>query len=130
MPANFTPPRVAPDLTFFGPTRTFAVTIPNGTALSATVDMGFLTLVGILLPAAWTSAGLTLLVSGDGVTYGNLFDSTGTEFAAAAVAAGTYVRISPNDTFGARFIQVRSGTSAVPVNQGADRSLTLVGREV
>ncbi len=44
---------------------TFTATIPSGQSLSAEVDLGANSLVGIAMPAAWTAADLTFQVSSD-----------------------------------------------------------------
>lgn len=106
------------------------VTIGNGTSLSAAVDLGGLTLVGVLVPATWTAAGLSLQGSPDGLTYGKLVDQTGTEVTAAGLAGGEFVALDPNKLMAARFVKLRSGTNGTPVNQGADRVVRLLGRPV
>jgi hypothetical protein len=62
------------------------------------------------------------------VTWFNLYDSTGTEaaLASALVVAGRRIPVNPSPFAGVDFIRVRSGTSAAPVNQAADRVLLLV----
>ena len=105
------------------------VVIANGQSLSPAVDLGDRALVGILISAAWTAAGLTFQVSPDGVTYGNMKDAAA-EVAVAALTAGDYVQLDPLKFMGARFIKIRSGTAGTPVVQGADRTLRLVCRDV
>lgn len=107
--------------------ETDTVTIANGTSLSPAIDLAGHVLLGIVIPAAWTAANVTFQVSADGVTYGNYFDSTGTEITVIA-AAGQYLQLSAATFVGVRFAKIRSGTNSVPVNQGSDRILTLVGR--
>lgn len=105
-------------------------TIPTGaTGLSAGVDLGNETLVGYVMPAAWTTASLTFQVSLDGVTYTDLYETTGTEVS-HAVSTGRFVRVNPADWVGMRFIKVRSGTVGTPVNQVASRDIILVSRSV
>jgi hypothetical protein len=106
----------------------FPILIANGQSLSAAVPLGADTLVGIVMPAAWTAAALTFLVSADGgASFQSLFNDAGTEVS-VTVTAAEFVAIDPKYYRGANFIKVRSGTSATPVAQGADRALTLVGR--
>lgn len=111
------------------------VLIANGTALSAAVLIAAGDLVAIEMPAAWTAANLTFQTSSDGVTFQNLFNESGVEVNVTAAAAenlaigeGTTARIE--NFAGAVYLKVRSGTNAVPVNQGADRTLTLVIRRL
>jgi hypothetical protein len=103
------------------------VTITNGQSLSPAVDMGGTTLVSIQMPAAWTAAGITLQGSSDGVSFFNIFSSTGVEYALAA-AASSFIVLDPVDMLGVRYMKIRSGTAGTPVNQAADRVLTLVTR--
>lgn len=102
-----------------------SVTIPNGAAITGDIDLGSETLAGIVVPASWTAANLTFQASADGVTYSNLFDGFGVEVTASA-AASRFIALNAADFAGVRALRVRSGTSGTPVNQGADRVLTLV----
>lgn len=105
-------------------------TIPNGTAVSNTVDLGKETLLGYIMPAAWTATGLTFQTSPDGVlTPADVYDATGTEIS-HVVAASRVVRVNPADWVGVRFIKIRSGTAASPVNQGAARDIILLTKPV
>lgn len=106
---------------------TFTALIANGTSLSAEIDLGANALVGIAMPAAWTAADLTFQVSPDGgATWLELQSvSAAIDYKAAA---GQFIAIDPTQLRGFNALKVRSGTLATPVNQGADRSLTLVGR--
>lgn len=119
----------------YGRTRNVvSVTIPNGTALSSEAQTGAMRLVGIIMPAAWTAAGLTFQAVVDENTgepkvpvWGEVQDSAGGDVTVAAPGAGEYMALA--DTFPAIAlgrIRVRSGTSGVPVNQAADRTLKLV----
>lgn len=104
-------------------------TIQNGTSLSNAIDMEALTLVGIHMSALWTTANLTFQVSEDGVTYDNLYDRFGNEIV-YSVTQARFITIPPSEWFGIRFVKIRSGTSSVPVNQGALRSIVLVTKAV
>lgn len=103
----------------------FTATILNGASLSAAVSLLSQRLVAIIMPAAWTAAGLTFQASDDGTNYYNLHDGAGTEVS-LTVAASRYVRLTPADWSRIRYLKVRSGTSGVPVNQGADRAIILL----
>jgi tryptophanyl-tRNA synthetase len=105
-----------------------AVTIPSGTAIMAAgVNLGGATLIGIVLPAAWTAANLTFTASVDDSTYNEVTDSAGTAVSVTAAAA-RYIPINPATLPGLQYLKVRSGTAGVPVNQAADRILYLVTR--
>lgn len=105
-------------------TRALA-TITSGTALSPAADLDNARLAKIVMPAAWTAASLTFQTSDDGVTYSNLYTAAGVEYTVTA-AASTAIVVPIVDWIGTRFVKVRSGTSGSPVNQGADRVITLV----
>jgi len=121
-------PSAAVDGSYPAPgTRTLASsTISNGTSLSSAIDFGASTLFGIQIPSSWTTANLTFQASADGVTYGNLYDSTGTEVTVTAAASEFIVFASPAPWLGIRYLKIRSGTSGTPVNQAADRALLAV----
>lgn len=104
----------------------YPVTISNGTSLSPGVDMNNGRLFAVVLPAAWTAASLTFQASQDGITYSNMFDSTGTEVTFTAAASQYVINAVPVEWIGVRFIKVRSGTSGTPVNQGAARALVII----
>lgn len=121
-------PNSAPDGSFPQPgaRSTYSVTISSGTSLSAAIDLGSTILFAIQIPSSWTTANITFQASADGVTYANLYDSTGTEVTVTAAASEFIVFSAPAPWMGIRFIKVRSGTSSTPVNQGADRALSIV----
>jgi len=104
---------------------TATATIANGESLSAAVDLGTGRLAGIVMPAAWTAANLTFQTSPDGVTWRDRYDWLGGEVTVVAAAARS-IQVNLADWLGVRFLKVRSGTSGTPVNQGAERVLTLV----
>lgn len=100
-------------------------TIPSGTALSAQLDLVGEAVASIIFPAAWTAADMTVLVSADGITFVSLYNMDGTEFTIKAAASKALI-ITPGMLGSFRYIQFRSGTLAVAVNQGADRVLTIL----
>jgi len=104
-----------------------SVTISSGTSLSPAVDLGPNRTFAVIMPASWTSANLTFQGSADGINYANVYDDTGTEVTVTAAASQYIVVSSPAKLLGIRWIKVRSGTNASPVNQGADRVVTIVG---
>ena len=102
-------------------------TIANGASLSGALDLGSMRLAGVLMPAAWTAAGLTFQASYDNVTYFNVFgDAAEYAVASAAASVNNFVAVDRTKFASVRFIKVRSGTSGTPVNQGAQRLLPLV----
>lgn len=111
-------------------------TIASGASLSAAVDLtnasktAGLRLFGLDVPASWTTANITLQQKhADGV-YRAVTKEDGTELA-ITVTAGAVVRFSDIAPFSALTdIKLLSGTTATPVNQGADRTIGIVVREV
>jgi hypothetical protein len=102
--------------------------IANGTSLSGVVVLRDYLLAAIIIPASWTAANLTFQAAEkeDG-TFSDVYDSAGVEKVVTA-AAGHAIILNPADFAGFGFIKIRSGASAAPVNQGADRNLKLVVR--
>ena len=110
-------------------------TIAAGQSLSAEVDIGNQSLVGIILPANWTAAGLSLQVSPDGgTTWAELWTVAGAPYAVGTVtipsSTPVYIAIDPTTLRGALSLKIRSGTQASPVNQTNLVSLTLITRLV
>ncbi|SRR6266516_5412520 len=108
------------------PPTTKTVTIVSGTSLSPGVEIGEGVLVAIDVPT-FTSAVITFQVSSDGgVTYRDAYDAAAAEITLGAATTGNRAIAAPATLNGAWWLKVRSGTSAAPVNQGADRVITLV----
>ena len=99
-------------------------TILSGTSLSGSVTVGEGVPVGIAVPP-FTSAAITFQESADNVTFYDAVDAAGAEITLGAATTGSKFYPLPAGLTGA-YLKVRSGTSAAPVNQGADRTLTLV----
>ena len=102
--------------------------IANGASLSAAVDVGIDTVVAIAMPAAWTGASLTFQVKAeDDADFQDLYDEAGNEVEIPA-AASRHISLGGSLIYfaGAKQIKVRSGTSAIPVNQSAERTLQLI----
>ena len=104
--------------------ETTTVTIASGASLSGAVDLQGRKLVAIDMPSGWTAASLTYQASADGVTYDDVYD--GATERSLTVAASRYMMQNIGDWIGVRYLKIRSGTSAAPVNQGASRVITLV----
>lgn len=106
-------------------------TIANGASLSAAIELGVVgaALVGIEMPAAWTAANLTFQASVDGTNFNNLYDKDGNEVTVTA-STSRYIGLIPSLFAGFRAMKIRSGTSGAAVNQGGDRILKIVTREV
>ena len=110
-----------------GAPSTATASIANATALSAAVDLGAQRLHRIVLPAAWTAGAISFQSSFDGSSWADLYDANGeVTLAAAVVAASRAIVVDAAAFLGIRYLKVRSGTTAAPVNQAAQRDLTLV----
>ena len=114
--------------------RKIPVTISSGASLSDAALVGRLHVVGLIFPAAWTAAAVTLAISPDGedvteaaATYYRADDDSGTEISLVWVAS-TLLPFTPLKFMPAARMKIRSGTAAAAVNQGADRLLYIIGR--
>lgn len=101
-----------------------SVTIANGASLSGSIYIGGTVPVAVVMPAAWTAAGLSFQGSADGINFYDL--QTSSAELTATAAASQMVAIDPANFKGCVSIKVRSGASGSAVNQLADRMLTLV----
>lgn len=108
-----------------GDAQVTACVIANGQSLSGAINLYAYRLCGVLIPATFEGTSLTFQGSPDGGTYGNVYDSSGTE-KAVTVAVNRMVLISPAEFYGLRYIKVRSGTSGAPSVVAADRTLQLI----
>lgn len=109
--------------------QTISVTIPDGTDPSAAVDVRDFEIVAIQMPASWSAADVTFQGSVDNSTFQNIYTSDDAELVVEAAQARFVALMEPEITAlkACMWIKVRSGTSGVPVDQNADRTLTLVG---
>jgi hypothetical protein len=106
-----------------------SATITSGGSLSAATPLGDGILTGIAMSAGWDAAAMTFQVSADGgATWGEMQSISAV--VSYTVAAAQYIAIDPALWRGINMIKVRSGTSGSPVNQSADRVLTLVTRRL
>ena len=112
----------------------FQAQISAGQSLSAQVDIGGWTLVGIIVPATWTTAGISLQASYDGgTTWSELVDQTAAAIGCSSLTGGTlsyFVAVDPTKLRGVRSLKVRSGTQAAPVVQVGAVTLQLLTRFV
>jgi len=97
-------------------------TIASGQTVSAALDLGDKTLVGLQMPSAFTGVALTFQASFDGTTYATVVDDTGGSLT-YTVAASTYIVIHPTTFAGIKKLKVVSGTA-----EGADREIVAIGR--
>lgn len=109
--------------------QTGSVTIATGASLSDEEDLQGKTLCGVIIPSTWgTTADVTFAASD--VTGGTFYPvrTPAGEYAFASITASQYLAVDPAVFAGVRFLKVRSGTSATPVNQTGGDVLTLVFR--
>lgn len=100
--------------------------ISAGASLSGIVNLGCLTLHGVIVPAGWAAADLTFQASNDGgVTWFEVYTATNQEVDYPNTP-GTWIVIDPALWRGINCLRVRSGTKASPVAQTAAQVLVLV----
>lgn len=108
--------------------------IANGAAVSTKIDLQRHVLVAIIMPAAWTAAGLTFQApryAADGsVTWINVHDDAGAEVeivSANAPVDRAIVNASILEKLaGLHEFRIRSGNAATPVNQAAERRIVVL----
>jgi hypothetical protein len=112
-------------------TQTIAVQIPAGeTGLSGPIDLKGCSMVAIKMPHTWATADLTFLAcEAEGGTYYDVYDDASTPAEVVVPVAADRTVVLP--THGAklsalRYIKIRSGTAAVPVNQAGSPTLYLL----
>jgi hypothetical protein len=104
---------------------TTTATILNGASLSNIINLGSNDLISIIMPSSWTAANITYQFSIDGVNFYDAYSTTA-ELSSTAAVASRIISINSANYDAGRYIKIRSGTSATPVNQAADRILTLI----
>jgi hypothetical protein len=107
--------------------------------LFAPAPDGDFAIVGIIMPATWTTANLTFQVSTERInqtpaesapsTFANVYDDSGNEVTVTA-AASRALMLSQNVLIVGKTFKIRSGTSGTPVDQTATRVLTVLARKV
>ena len=105
--------------------ETVTFTIANGASVSGNVNINNRIPTGIFMPAGWTAADITLQTSLDGSTWVDVYAIDGTEYA-LTVAASRFIPIDSSALLGiGTHLRIRSGTAGTPVNQGAERVLSV-----
>lgn len=102
------------------------ITIANGAAVSNYEDIQGLKLQGVILGSGWTAAALYFSGSFDGTNLFDIAGESGAVYSIAVPAVNTLYWIRRSYFEGLTSVAVKSGTPAVPVNQGAERTLYLV----
>ena len=110
--------------------KTQTVTILSGASVSDVMQVMDSAILGFIMRAAWTAAALNIEVSMDGTNFATvIYDGSGLAVSswASPVAAAAYA-VDALSMLPWRYVRFRSGTSGTPVNQGADRLITVVMR--
>lgn len=109
--------------------ETITATIGSAGSVSTAVDLLGGRLVALTIGGtAWTTANITFQASADGTNYADLYDDAGNEVTVTADASQFLAMDSTENFLGVRYLKLRSGTSGTPVNQTAQRTITLVVR--
>jgi hypothetical protein len=110
-----------------------SATIAQNASQSEVIDLQDSEAVGLIMPGAWTAAAITFLAAEkpDG-TFLPIYDDGKLEVTLAAdkLAVSTAIAL---DTISAklrpfRYIKLRSGVAATPVNQEAARTIHVIGK--
>jgi hypothetical protein len=112
------------------------VCIPNGQSLSQPIALHGKRILGIVMPPAWTAAGVTFSTSMDGQHYNDVVDPLGNEIVVTAQANQHVIFNVLAESWdeglrsaflaGAKYLLLRSGTLATPVPQAQDSPLNLI----
>lgn len=104
--------------------RTYPATVPASGSVSGTVDMGGVTLTGLVMPGTLTNGTVYFRVSADGVSYVPLYDAVGSRIQVLVGASRAY-SLDPADFLSWRYVALEGAA-----NEAAERVLTLVGRGI
>lgn len=97
--------------------------ISSGQSVSSAKNFYGATIFKFVFPAAWTTASLTFLESeSENGTYTSVY-SDSAERTISAAAANRTIRVYPADYFSVKWLKIRSGTAATPVNQGQNTTV-------
>ena len=104
-------------------------TIAINTSVSDALDMDKNSLLGFIMPSAWTTAGITIEVSTDNSNWFPARDAYGSTvgYIASPVVSNAYA-VDVQSLLPWRYIRFRSGTTNSPVVQTAARTIPIVKR--
>jgi hypothetical protein len=94
------------------PKLTLHLTIPAGESLSSSGDLSARSVLLILAPIDWTPANVSFMISDDNIN--------------GAIKPGCAIMVDSAVTQAATYVAVRSGSAESPIEQEADRTLTLI----
>jgi len=95
---------------------TIVATIPSRGSITAGIAITG-PVVGLITPAAWTPAVVTVQASADGTNFYDLYDGMTAKELSFNIKTNSYVAIGQSRLLGCTSIKLRSGTSALPVMQ-------------
>lgn len=101
-------------------------TIASSASTSDIKNLNGADVVGIEMPSAWDAANLTFRGGESSASMRDLYHADGATEYTATAAASRYILIDQDKLRGVRFLQIRSGTAGVPVNQTAERLINVV----
>lgn len=97
-------------------------------------------IVGLIMPATWTTADITFQISMDTVahvpadsapsSFHNVYDESGGEVTVASPVASSAIMLGQNVYITGNYFKLRSGTSGTPVDQTASRTIRVIYRSV
>lgn len=90
---------------------------------SNVVDCGGTSIVGFLIPSDFVGTSVTFKFSVDGVTFVDIYNSSGTQETMTVGAADSYIALVPIDLFAARFLKLVS-------DQSEDTTVTAMTKRV
>lgn len=106
--------------------RTYPATVPASGSISGTVDIGGVTLTGLVTPAALTNGTVYFRVSADGTTYAPLYDAAGNRVQVlVATGESRAYPLDPTDFLSWQYVAIQT-----PTNEAAARVITLIGRGI
>lgn len=114
--ANKFPDRIAENKT---------ATILINTTTSNSINLGGCSLVGLIMPSAFTGTSLTFKASNDGTNFYDMYNTSGTQLTVTvATAAARWIALTPSDFAGVKYLQI------IGSSQAAERSIGIVTRSL
>ena len=116
-------------MTLFAQRSSETIVIPKGASVSGVIDLTNTAMLGFVTPDAWTTAALNIEVSNDGTNWSSAYDSYGSQVGSVAtpIVASRYA-VDVTSMLPWVYARFRSGTSASPVTQGAERTFKVIKR--
>lgn len=110
---------------------TQVASIAAGANVSGTIDLMRTAFLGFVAPSGWTTAALNIEVSTDNTNWSSLYDAYGSVSGSlSTLVAGAAYATDMVSLLPFRYVRLRSGTSASPVNQTIQRDFKIITREL